>query len=76
MSRKVCFLASAFGLSILVGACAPATETPTTAPPVTTPAPITPEVVPPATTPAPTTPEAVPPATTPEATPPQTPTTP
>ncbi|MBF2008310.1 beta-Ig-H3/fasciclin [Chlorogloeopsis fritschii PCC 9212] len=64
MNKKFGFLASAVGLSLLIGACEPAAETPTTTPPAgTTPVP-----------PAGTTP--VPPATTPGATPPAAPTTP
>ncbi|MFQ4146635.1 beta-Ig-H3/fasciclin [Chlorogloeopsis sp. ULAP02] len=57
MNKKFVFLASAVGLSLLIGACEPAAETPTTTPPAgTTPVPpagTTPGTTPPAT---PTTP--------------------
>ncbi|MBE9004853.1 beta-Ig-H3/fasciclin [Fortiea sp. LEGE XX443] len=49
MNRKLIFLASFFGLSILVGACEPATQPPTTtrpAVPPTTPTPVVPPATP------------------------------
>jgi len=45
MNRRFIFLASAFGLSVLIGACQPATEPPTTAPPAA-PSPTVPSITP------------------------------
>ncbi|WP_242053935.1 MULTISPECIES: beta-Ig-H3/fasciclin [unclassified Nostoc] len=45
MNRRFIFLASAFGLSVLIGACQPGTEPPTTAPPAA-PSPALPSVTP------------------------------
>ncbi|WP_193198970.1 beta-Ig-H3/fasciclin [Nostoc sp. MG11] len=49
MNGKFCFLASSIGLSLLLGACEPAAQTPT-APPAATPT-GAPPAVPPAATP-------------------------
>ncbi|MBD2667107.1 hypothetical protein B6N60_03561 [Richelia sinica FACHB-800] len=38
MDRKLIFLASAFGLILLLGACQPATQPPTNTPPTVPPA--------------------------------------
>ncbi|MER3491130.1 MAG: beta-Ig-H3/fasciclin [Mastigocladus sp. ERB_26_2] len=59
MNKKLLFLASTVGISILIGACEPATQTPTTTPPDGSPPPAytPPAGVPPATpTVTPTTP--------------------
>ncbi|WP_242055848.1 beta-Ig-H3/fasciclin [Nostoc flagelliforme] len=45
MNKKFIFLVSAFGLSLLIGACQPGTESPTTAPPAA-PSPAVPSVTP------------------------------
>ncbi|MEA5605930.1 beta-Ig-H3/fasciclin [Nostoc sp. UHCC 0252] len=44
MNKKFIFLVSAFGLSVLIGACQPGTESPTTAP--AAPSPVVPSVTP------------------------------
>ncbi|MBD2364435.1 beta-Ig-H3/fasciclin [Anabaena sp. UHCC 0399] len=54
MNRNFILLASSIGLSVLIGACEPATQTPTTAPPPATPVPAVPPETPPTVTPAPT----------------------
>jgi hypothetical protein len=46
MNKKFIFLASAFGLSLLIGACQPATQPPTTAPPAVPPSPALPPATP------------------------------